>query len=64
MEGWVDGWVDGLKAILRIAYSNQKYIGNGTILLLNKINQLFGCVRYINPWFWQVTPRGPPSNES
>jgi hypothetical protein len=28
MGGWVDGWVDGwvgVKAVLRIAYSNQKY---------------------------------------
>jgi hypothetical protein len=24
MDGWVDGWV-GVKAVLRIAYSNQKY---------------------------------------
>jgi hypothetical protein len=27
MGGWVDGWVDGwvgVKAVLRIAYSNQK----------------------------------------
>jgi hypothetical protein len=27
MDGWVDGWVDGgvgVKAVLRIAYSNQK----------------------------------------
>jgi hypothetical protein len=24
MGGWVDGWL-GVKAILRIAYSNQKY---------------------------------------
>jgi hypothetical protein len=29
MGGWVDGWVDGwvgVKAVLRIAYSNQKFI--------------------------------------
>jgi hypothetical protein len=28
LGGWVDGWVDGwvgVKAVLRIAYSNQKY---------------------------------------
>jgi hypothetical protein len=27
MDGWMDGWVDGwvgVKAVLRIAYSNQK----------------------------------------
>jgi hypothetical protein len=24
MDGWVDGWV-GVKAVLRIAYSNQKW---------------------------------------
>jgi hypothetical protein len=29
MDGWVDGWMDGwvgVKAVLRIAYSNQKLI--------------------------------------
>jgi hypothetical protein len=29
MGGWMDGWVDGwmgVKTVLRIAYSNQKYI--------------------------------------
>jgi hypothetical protein len=25
LDGWVDGWV-GVKAVLRIAYSNQKQI--------------------------------------
>jgi hypothetical protein len=32
LDGWVDGWMDGwmggwmgVKAVLRIAYSNQKY---------------------------------------
>jgi hypothetical protein len=25
MDGWVGGWV-GVKTVLRIAYSNQKYI--------------------------------------
>jgi hypothetical protein len=25
MDGWVDGWV-GVKAVLRIAYSNQKQV--------------------------------------
>jgi hypothetical protein len=31
MGGWVDGWVDGwvgVKAVLRIAYSNQKKLNN------------------------------------
>jgi hypothetical protein len=35
--GWVDGWV-GVKAVLRIAYSNQKIVLikiNGTSLDLN-----------------------------
>jgi hypothetical protein len=27
MDGWVDGWV-GVKAVLRIAYSNQKQTGH------------------------------------
>jgi hypothetical protein len=29
MDGWVDGWMDGwvgVKAVLRIAYSNHKMI--------------------------------------
>jgi hypothetical protein len=26
MDGWMDGWV-GVKAVLRIAYSNQKWVG-------------------------------------
>jgi hypothetical protein len=29
MDGWMDGWVDGwmeVKAVLRIAYSNQKLV--------------------------------------
>jgi hypothetical protein len=29
MDRWVDGWVDGwvgVKAVLRIAYSNQKWV--------------------------------------
>jgi hypothetical protein len=31
MDGWMDGWV-GVKAVLRIAYSNQKsFIGNPCI---------------------------------
>jgi hypothetical protein len=28
LDGWVDGWMDGwmeVKAVLRIAYSNQKF---------------------------------------
>jgi hypothetical protein len=25
MDGWMDGWV-GVKAVLRIAYSNQKHV--------------------------------------
>jgi hypothetical protein len=29
LGGWVDGWIDGwmgVKAVLRIAYSNQKFV--------------------------------------
>jgi hypothetical protein len=36
MGGWVGGWV-GVKAVLRIAYSNQKW-RIGTILLVQQLS--------------------------
>ena len=30
-DGWVDRWMDGLKAILRIAYGNQKVLPGNMI---------------------------------
>ena len=38
MDGWVCGWMDewmGVKADLRIAYSNQKYVNTQIIKGLN-----------------------------
>jgi hypothetical protein len=37
MGGWMDGWVE-VKAVLRIAYSNQKYEKNVYILKSNTIS--------------------------
>jgi hypothetical protein len=38
LDGWVGGWVGGwmgVKAVLRIAYSNQKFVDNNVTQLVN-----------------------------
>jgi hypothetical protein len=46
MGGWVDGWV-GVKAVLRIAYSNQK--GNFCILMFSLATWLPFDSNFISP---------------
>ena len=44
MGGWMDGWMDGwmgVKAGLRIAYSNQKLTDNMCKLTLIMVERLF-----------------------
>jgi hypothetical protein len=50
LDGWVDGWV-GVKAVLRIAYSNQKTIYGSVYkkLFHKKIFKEKKVVHYILP---------------
>ena len=36
MDGWVEGWMCGLKAVLRIAYNDQKQLRTGRIRMKEK----------------------------
>jgi hypothetical protein len=44
VPGWVDGWME-VKAVLRIAYSNQKLLSHVSVAECNKPKSLFviGC---------------------
>jgi hypothetical protein len=47
MGGWVDGWV-GVKAVLRIAYSNQKDRDLMCVILLQYGNKLVRIIEKYN----------------